>query len=137
MCGKVGALIPSQTVIYQVIDKYDIDWPREIFSLCMNPSCEMAYYSADYGYLFLQRQIKVELDYKEDVKNQYVCYCHKITYDDVKKKVNDNNIKNIRDYMKHHKPVIVQNCVKENPFGCSCLGDIGKIIEDHMYGPQE
>lgn len=134
MCGTTGALVPYQTVEYQI--KEDIE-PKslsmEVFSLCMDPICDMAYYSADYGYLYFTHHIKAMLDHKDETVKKYVCYCQEITYDEVKKAVNNEGIKTIKAFFKYRKPVIVERCKVINPFGCSCIADIKKIIEDELY----
>jgi len=131
MCGTTGALVNSKTV--ESISKVSFEachYPLEIFSLCMEPSCEMAYYSADYGYLLLQRDIKVPLDYKDDVEDRYACYCNNITIDQVRHAVLKEHISTVKEFFKYQKPIIVENCKTKNPFGCCCIPDIKKMIED-------
>lgn len=131
MCGTMGALVNSKTVeSISMVTFEDCHYPLEIFSLCMEPSCEMAYYSADYGYLLLQRDIKVSLDYKDDVEDRYVCYCNNITIDQVRHAVIEEQISTVKEFFKNQRPVIVENCKLKNPFGCCCIPDIKKMIED-------
>jgi hypothetical protein len=131
MCGTVGALVASQTVEYQVNQELEPrQFHQEIFSLCMNPRCEMAYYSADYGYLYLLRDIKAELDHKEETQEKYICYCQKITYDQVRAAVLDQGVRSTKAFFKNRPPVIVEKCLQVNPFGCSCLADIKKLIDE-------
>lgn len=135
MCGTTGALVPSETVeslIEKEVEKHQYKY--EIFSLCMDPVCEMAYYSADYGYLYLQRDIKTAIDFKEDSKEKYACYCHKITIDDVRKAVKEQHVRSVKELFMSHQPIIVSACVKSNPFGCTCMGDISKMIEEIQMG---
>lgn len=133
MCGKTGALVASKTVEYQILQGVEKNtFAKEIFSLCMDPLCEMAYFSADYGYLYLIRQIKSSLDYKEETLIKYVCYCQEITYDDVKKSVNNFGVTTIKEFFRYKKPIIVEVCKEKNPFGCSCIADIKKIIDDEL-----
>jgi hypothetical protein len=135
MCGNKGALIPSRTVEYQVVDSVDdIRWHIEIFSLCVDPECEMAYYSADFGYIFLQRDIRTELDYKSETKDKYVCYCQSIKYESVRKAVRNYGYKKARDFFKGGPPIIMEDCKKRNPFGCSCIADVQKIIDEIHNG---
>lgn len=131
MCGHRGALVSSQTVAFQLINSLEPSLlTAEIMSLCMNPECEMAYYSADYGYLYLIRDIKTPLDHKAQTKVKYVCYCQKITYDAVKEAVRDQGISSVKEFFKGKEAVIVEKCKQVNPFGCSCIADIKKVIEE-------
>jgi len=131
MCGTTGALVNSKTVESISNTTFeDCHYPLEIFSLCMEPSCEMAYFSADYGYLLLQRDIKVPLDYKDDVDDRYACYCHEITIDQVRHAVLKDHVRTAKEFFKYQRPVIVENCKTRNPFGCCCIPDIKKMIED-------
>ncbi|MCH4890058.1 (2Fe-2S)-binding protein [Acidaminobacter sp. JC074] len=133
MCGKTGYLVPSQTVEKLVGNLEPGVFKLEIFSLCMDQACEMAYFSADYGYLYLQRQIKVPLDYKEDADKKYACYCHEITLDALRHAVLKEGASSVKDVLKK-KPVIVSQCQSNNPFGCSCLADMNKRIEEIKLG---
>lgn len=131
MCGTRGALVNSKTVksLANIIDE-NCQYTMEVFSLCMDPSCEMAYFSADYGYLLLQRDIGVDLDYKDDVDNRYACYCKKITIGQVRRAVLKDHVKTVKEFFKYQSPVIVEECKSQNPFGCCCIPDIKKMIED-------
>jgi len=131
MCGKTGALVKSSTVksLSNTINE-DCVYAIELFSLCMDPTCEMAYFSADYGYLLLQRDIKVPLDYKDDAESRYACYCKEITLEQVKQAVIKDHIRTVKEFFKYQSPVIVEKCLSENPFGCCCIPDIKKMIED-------
>lgn len=88
----------------------------------------MAYYSADYGYLYLQRDIKAKLDHKDGAAPQYICYCHEITYAMLKHAVEVDGIRSVKALFRK-KPILMERCKKENPFGCSCLPDIQRQIE--------
>ena len=84
MCGTKGALVSYKTVQHLRYRPYKDDLRGEIFSLCMHKDCEMAFYSADYGYLSLQRDINTPIDFKADSKEKYICYCNRITLDEIK-----------------------------------------------------
>jgi len=131
MCGTTGALVNSKTVESISNTTFeDCHYPLEIFSLCMEPSCEMAYFSADYGYLLLQRDLKVPLDYKDDVDARYACYCQEITIDQVRHAVLKDHVRTVKEFFKYQRPIIVEDCKTQNPFGCCCIPDIKKMIED-------
>jgi len=135
MCGKTGALVSSKTVeslVLEVLDKNELY--QEIMSLCMDKECEMAYFSADYGYLFLQRNIKVPLDYKNDVVERYACYCKNITVNDVIKAVKKEGVRNIKELFRYQTPIITAECKEKNPFGFCCMPDINKMIEEILLG---
>lgn len=134
MCGTTGALVKSKTV-ERLVEK-DIEdnlFKYEIFSLCMDKACEMAYFSADYGYLYLQRDVKTPIDFKDDAEVKYACYCHQITIDDVREAVLKHHARTVKDIMLH-QPIIVEKCQHHNPFGCSCMADIKKMIEEIQLG---
>lgn len=133
MCGRRGTLVKSQTVKSLAISDIDEDLRLEIFSLCMDPRCEMAYYSADYGHLYLQRNLKKPLDFKELSEVRYACYCHEITIDQLRHMVLKENARTIKDIF-FKKPIIVDQCIKNNPFGCSCMPDVMKMVEEILQG---
>lgn len=135
MCGTTGALVSSRTVENIVIENIEEGTLKyEILSLCMDKKCEMAYFSADYGYLYLQSGLKTPLDYKADVEIRYVCYCKKITVSQLKVAVLEEGAKTIKDVFRFHSPVIVEECKTKNPFGYCCMPDIKKMIDDIRLG---
>jgi len=117
-----------------MINKIDESLSLEIFSLCMSPDCEMAYYSADYGYILLQRDIKVPIDFKNDADIKYACYCNEITIDDIRHAVLKEYASTVKDIFRFKGKVIVEKCKLNNPFGCSCIADINKMIEEIKLG---
>lgn len=133
MCGMKGLRVQSSTVEYLSLESLeDCKYIQEVFSLCLDPGCEMAYYSADYGYLVFQSHLKVELDHKDDVSKKYICYCHKIEYKTLRKKVETQGLRNAKDLFLNHQKIIVENCKVENPFNCCCIPDIQKKIEEYL-----
>lgn len=131
MCGTIGALVSSKTVENILIDELEIDFLKyEIMSLCMDKDCDMAYFSADYGYLYFQNSLKVPLDYKRETKCRYVCYCKKITVDQLKDFVIKDGAKTIKDVFRFQSPIIIEECKISNPFGFCCIPDIKKMIDD-------
>jgi bacterioferritin-associated ferredoxin len=135
MCGTTGALVKSKTV--ESLVNQDIDegsFKYEIFSLCMDKTCEMVYFSADYGYLYLQRDVVMPIDFKEDAEIKYACYCHQITIDDVRKAVLKHHASSVKDIFMSHQRIIVEKCQSNNPIGCSCMADIKKMIEEIKLG---
>ena len=131
MCGTKGALVTSKTVENLLIEDIESGlFDKEIFSLCMDKDCEMAYFSADYGYLYLQRQIKVYLDYKEDAPVKYICYCNRVTEESVRRAVCDYGCRTVKEVLKNRGPVITEKCRVENPFGYCCMPDIKRLIDE-------
>lgn len=131
MCGSIGALVDSDTVeniITESVEKGFFN--REIFSLCMDEKCEMAYFSADYGFIYLQDDIKIPLDFKEDSNIKYICYCKKITINDVENAVKNQNAISIKEIFRFYSPIIVEECKVKNPLGFCCVPDIKKKIDD-------
>ncbi len=134
MCGTSGALVSHETVQYLRSEPYKEDLRLEIFSLCMHPDCEMAYYSADYGYLTLQREMTTPIDFKADASEKYACYCNKITIDDIRHAVLKEHASHIKDIFRFRGPIIVEKCKLNSPFGCSCIADINKMMEEIKQG---
>lgn len=134
MCGSVGALVPSKTVESLINVRLESPLTLEIFSLCMSADCEMAYFSADYGYLYLQRDISVPIDFKDDADVKYACYCNEITIDDIRHAVIKEHASSIKDIFRFKGKVIVEKCKVTSPFGCSCIADINKMIEEIKLG---
>lgn len=133
MCGVKGLRVSSKTVEHLSREKNEpLTYANEVFSLCLDPGCEMAYFSADYGYLIFQSHLKVELDYKEGIQNSYICYCHEIDYKTLKRKVQLEGLRDFKALFGSKEKIIVEKCKLNNPFDCSCVADIQKYIEIYL-----
>lgn len=75
-----------------------------------------------------ESNIKVPLWFKEGAKPKYVCYCSKVTEEDVIKAVvkgarDVNAVVELTGAMKN------SNCLKNNPTGKCCHNQIQRIID--------
>lgn len=138
MCGVTGLRVDSATVKHLSLQPIEgCYYPQEIFSLCLDPACQMAYYSADYGYLVFQSHLGVALDHKDDAGEKYICYCHKISYAFLKDRVQNHGLVSFKGLFKATDKIIVEKCKRENPFNCCCIPDIQKKIEEYLLDMKE
>ena len=131
MCGSNGYIVKSSTVEH--IANFETDsLKKEIMSVCFDPECEIVYFSSTYYPLVFEREIDIEIGFKESSSRKYICYCYKIERDDIVRGVLRNNIRTIKDVMSPYGDIVLERCEKEHPLGCDCIKDIRKLIDDTL-----
>jgi hypothetical protein len=86
-CGGVGRAVKAQTVRSLVHASLAAGIGEREYYLCMDDSCEIAYYSAGPEKPFVTEDLKIPLWYKNGASPVYACYCSKVTEEDVRQAV--------------------------------------------------
>ncbi len=131
MCGSVGQYVNSSTVEHICAQEFGT-LEREIMSACLDSECEIVYFSSSFYPLFFEREISTEIGFKASATKSFVCYCHKVTKEDIVKDVLNNNSRTIKDIIHPHGDIILNACEKLHPLGCDCVKDIRRIINDTL-----
>ncbi|WP_078809228.1 hypothetical protein [Selenihalanaerobacter shriftii] len=128
-CGEEGKGVPFD-VIKTFINK---DLRRDItngeFYICLNSKCKTAYYNKNGDYLFSINGIQKPIWFKEGSKPKIACYCNDITYEQVKKAVNQYDLRSWKEIVLHYNEKIICKCSKLNPTGECCSDNFNKVID--------
>ena len=131
MCGSTGKQVKSTTVEH--VAKFKVDsLKKEIMNACLDPECEIVYFSSAYYPLVFGREIDTDVGYKTFSNYNYVCYCHKIESEDIVKSVIVHGARAVKDIISQSGDVKLNICEKTHPLGCDCTKDIRKIIDDTL-----
>lgn len=125
MCGQSGREVSASTVSSVA----SIDVKDAKMMVCMNKVCEIVYFGTDFFPLVFNRDIDIDIHFKEESTHHYICYCHKITFDDIKNKVLHHQARSIKDIMPLYCDIILERCEQQHPLGCDCAKDIKRCIE--------
>lgn len=132
-CNLLGESVKIITVKNLVKEEYKkIIIDDSEYRICLNPTCDIIYYSVPYGINFLEDQIKVPVWFKNGANPKYACYCSKVTEDDVLKALKEFGAKTVRDICIKTKAMTNPNCTVKNPLGKCCHNTIQKIIDDNL-----
>lgn len=129
VCGKKGVSVKLETV-KSIIKKSKKVPLREKFYICENSKCDVVYFS-DNKVFYTKDSIK-DIDFKNNAKIRYACYCNKLTYEEVKEIAKKYKKTDWAFIVKEAKGKIVKSdCIHKNPYGICCTSNsFQKAIEE-------
>lgn len=126
ICGKQGTLVKNITVKHMVLEELRNQVGDEDYFLCMNEECDITYYDLKSNINFNKHQVKEPIWFKKDANPKYVCYCSKVTEEQVINAVIKGGAENMKDVLKLTGAMKNSKCQENNPLGKCCH----KIIQD-------
>jgi bacterioferritin-associated ferredoxin len=96
------------------------------YSLCMSEECDITYYNTESNTKFNKQQIRVPIWFKKDADPKYVCYCSKVTEEEIINAVVKDGATNMIEVLKITGAMNNSQCQKKNPLGKCCH----QIIQD-------
>ena len=135
ICNQLGEKVKSITVkklgsnnfVEEVVDEED-------YYLCMNEDCDVVYYSSDGESIFNKTEVKIPIWFKKNANPKYVCYCSKVTEEEIINAVTNQGAKNVKDIIKFTGAMKDGNCILNNPLGKCCGSTILETI-NKAIGP--
>lgn len=115
-CGNPGQSVSKLTVEALVVGEKTCagrHW------LCMTPSCPVAYYSQE-GNIWLKVQVRTPIAFKEGAYPKFVCYCNRVTEQDIINAVLSNKAVTLAEAIKITGAMKNGNCKINNPSGVCC-----------------
>ena len=120
VCGKRGMEVSFDTVLALSNEFLRNTLNEEIYYLCTNPNCHVAYYTL-IGRVINLSDVNVDIWYKKHKKKFMVCYCRDITLDDVVFAVNSIEVPTIPKVVHFlQKADVAVDCIHHNPTSISC-----------------
>lgn len=130
LCGHKSKVISIKTVKAFVKDEFKAQIRKDHYFLCTDKSCEVTYFNGNKDIIFYQQGLKEDVWYKDNAKTKYVCYCDKVTEEEI-----INAIKNgayTLDALKRVLPISQhKNCKVNNPTGECCEKYIEQYIKKY------
>jgi len=99
------------------------------YSICLNEDCDVVYYSDDV--IYKKEDVKVPVWFKRDANPKYICYCSRVTEEDIKRAIEDG-ANTLKDVIIKTGAMKNCNCEINNPKGKCCSNDIKKVMEKYM-----
>ncbi|NME64330.1 (2Fe-2S)-binding protein [Clostridium cadaveris] len=100
----------------------------ENYYICSNEYCDIVYYNSNYSSVFTKKDMKIPIWYKKDASPKYICYCNKVTEEEIINAVINDDAKDIKDIVKLTGAMKNVNCEINNPFGKCCSPHIKATI---------
>lgn len=124
VCGRPGQEVPVETVRSLAMG----DLPAgEEFAVCLDPDCDVVYFGRTT--VFRRDAVRVPVSWKRGASPKYVCYCGRVTEDDVVRAVRDSGAQTVADIARLTGAMKNGKCLTNNPKGICCHGDIAALIE--------
>ncbi len=128
-CHQLGAEVPN-TVLRSNLkpDIYKKTVLEDDFSICMNPTCSVAYYTTQRNQLIDKTELKRELYFKNGTKRKIVCYCNNVDRQQIEEVVTQHNIANWDKAMGFYKTKVQEKCEFLNPTGLCCRELFDEVV---------
>ncbi|HCX04862.1 MAG TPA: (2Fe-2S)-binding protein [Clostridiales bacterium] len=116
------------TVKNLVINSLVDNVTEDNYRICLNEDCDVVYFDLEKNVLFKKQDIKIPIWYKKGANPKYICYCNRVTEEQIINAVLDYGAKNIKDIIKLTGAMKKCNCEINNPLGKCCSPFIQDII---------
>ncbi|WP_411168192.1 Csac_0668 family 2Fe-2S cluster-binding (seleno)protein [Clostridium sp. MB05] len=126
VCKKQGNPVKKITVKHMVVEELTEQVRHDEYSLCMSEECDITYYNTESNTKFNKQQIRVPIWFRKDADPKYVCYCSKVTEEEIINAVVKDGATNMMEVLKITGAMNNSQCQKKNPLGKCCH----QIIQD-------
>ncbi len=131
LCMEFGEKISNITVYSLTKKALRGDMTRDGddgYNICLKPSCKCVYYSKNR--VIKTDELKREFHLKDDSTIYTVCYCLKITKDEIVDAVQNKKLTGMKDIMRDLKGEPPCVCHKNNPTGLCCENEFNDVIKE-------
>ena len=128
ICNGEGIKVNNITVKYLVIDDLTDQIKEDTYFICMNEDCNVVYFNSDLKISYSKKQVKVPLWLKRDANPKYICYCNKVTEQQILNAVLNDGAKDMKDIIRLTGAMKNGKCETNNPLGKCCSSFIQETI---------
>lgn len=128
VCGGDGKLVKNITVEHMVLDTMKEQVGDNDYYLCMNETCFNTYFNQESDIKFNKNEVKEPIWFKNDANPKYVCYCNKVTEEQILDAVVNKDAKNLNDIIAITGAMKNGKCEINNPLGKCCSPIIQEVI---------
>lgn len=126
-CSEVGHFVPFATVDSLLTDTARKNLKDDHFFVCLTSDCDIVYFSHDT--VFSQMDIVVPVAWKDEAQPKFVCYCNRVTEDEILQAVVHDGAETMQDIARLTGAMKNGKCLKNNPKGVCCHKDIETVLQ--------
>jgi bacterioferritin-associated ferredoxin len=129
ICKGRAQEVKCKTVKHFVVDGL-LDKVKEgTYNICLNEDCDVIYFNVDQDLLFNKDNIKIPIWFKKNADPKYICYCNKVTEQQIYEAVINGKAKDMKDIIKLTGAMKNSKCEIMNPLGQCCGSEVQQIID--------
>jgi len=108
-----------------------MDLKEDKYFLCMNKSCNVAYYKHSCDQIYLQEDLEVPIWFKEGARPKYICYCNEVTEKEIIEAIVNKNVTTIKELIDITGAMKNCNCELNHPTGRCCSTQLKEVLEKY------
>lgn len=128
VCNGDTKEVRGITVRHFVVDNLTDKVNEDTYHICLNEDCDVIYYDLKSKTIFRREDIKIPIGFKKDANPKYICYCNKVTEEQIINAVLNDGAKDIKDIVRLTGAMKNANCEINNPLGKCCSPSINATI---------
>lgn len=128
ICNSEGVEVNNFTIKHLVMNELADQIKDYNYFACMNQECSVIYFSPDLGMSYSKEQVKVPIWFKKDAEPKYICYCNKVTEQQIIDAVLKDGAKDMKDIIRLTGAMKNGKCEISNPLGKCCSPYIQETI---------
>jgi len=129
MCNGNTQQVKYITVKHFVKDDIINDLYEGDYHICLNKDCDVVYFNENKNIILKRQHIKMPIWYKKDANPKYICYCNKVTEDQIISAVLVDGAEDIKDIIRLTGAMKNGKCETNNPVGKCCSPIIKETID--------
>lgn len=98
------------------------------YHICLNEDCDVIYFNENKNIILKKQHIKIPIWYKKDANPKYICYCNKVTEEQIINAVLIDGAEDIKDIIRLTGAMKNGKCETNNPLGKCCSPVIKETI---------
>jgi len=116
-CGQPTLKVKEEAVKNQLANAQILSSKKTKWQVCISESCDTAYIQNDKQ--IKKNELKSPVFFKDKTEEALVCFCYKISRDEIKLAIG-NGCKSVSEVYKYLKKSKSGSCSNNNPLGKSC-----------------
>ena len=129
ICNGNTQQVKYITVKHFVKDDIINDLYEGDYHICLNKDCDVVYFNENKNIILKRQHIKMPIWYKKDANPKYICYCNKVTEDQIINAVLVDGAEDIKDIIRLTGAMKNGKCETNNPIGKCCSSIIKETID--------
>lgn len=100
------------------------------YQLCITEDCDVVYFKPDN--VFYRTALTVPVWFKINANPKYICYCNKVTQEQIEDAVINHNANDMKDVVRLTGAMKNGQCLLNNPTGKCCGSVIQQIVDNAL-----